>query len=148
MYKNQIILEGFLGNDPEPRTLPSGDEVVNLSLATKESWEGTGGQPMENTQWHRLVFYGQRAQRASSYQKGDNLHIEGKAITRQYTDAKEHAKSVHEVIVMRSHRIDRMQADEEMDESPPVVSSDSGDSARPVAPASPRGRKDAGMASF
>ena len=108
MYKNQVILEGFLGKSPEIRFMPSGDKVANVTLATKEVWKDRAGKPVSSTEWHALVFYAERADRAELYEKGDNIHIEGKIQTRKYTDNAGHPKTVREIIVMRSHRIDRM----------------------------------------
>ena len=108
MYKNQVILEGFLGKSPEIRFMPSGDKVANVTLATKEVWKDKAGKPVSSTEWHALVFYAERADRAELYEKGDNIHIEGKIQTRKYTDNAGHPKTVREIIVMRSHRIDRM----------------------------------------
>lgn len=108
MYKNQVILEGFLGKSPEIRFMPSGDKVANVTLATKEVWKDRAGKPVSSTEWHALVFYAERADRAELYEKGDNIHVEGKIQTRKYTDNAGHPKTVREIIVMRSHRIDRM----------------------------------------
>ena len=108
MYKNQVILEGFLGKSPEIRFMPSGDKVANVTLATKEVWKDKAGKPVSSTEWHALVFYAERADRAELYERGDNIHVEGKIQTRKYTDNAGHPKTVREIIVMRSHRIDRM----------------------------------------
>ena len=108
MYKNQVILEGFLGKSPEIRFMPSGDKVANVTLATKEVWKDKAGKPVSSTEWHALVFYAERADRAELYEKGDNIHVEGKIQTRKDTDNAGHPKTVREIIVMRSHRIDRM----------------------------------------
>ena len=108
MYKNQVIREGFLGMCPEIRFMPSGDKVANVTLATKEVWKDKAGKPVSSTEWHALVFYAERADRAELYEKGDNIHVEGKIQTRKYTDNAGHPKTVREIIVMRSHRIDRM----------------------------------------
>ncbi|OQW85735.1 MAG: hypothetical protein BWK72_20735, partial [Rhodoferax ferrireducens] len=102
------ILEGFLGKSPEIRFMPSGDKVANVTLATKEVWKDKAGKPVSSTEWHALVFYAERADRAELYEKGDNIHVEGKIQTRKYTDNAGHPKTVREIIVMRSHRIDRM----------------------------------------
>jgi single-strand DNA-binding protein len=132
MYKNQVILEGFLGKSPEIRFMPSGDKVANVTLATKEVWKDKAGKPVSSTEWHALVFYAERADRAELYEKGDNIHVEGKIQTRKYTDNAGHAKTVREIIVMRSHRIDRMhdeqddgdhQAPEQQDDAPASGSS-------------------------
>ena len=120
MYKNQVILEGFLGKSPEIRFMPSGDKVANVTLATKEVWKDKAGKPVSATEWHALVFYAERADRAELYEKGDNIHVEGKIQTRKYTDNAGHSKTVREIIVLRSHRIDRMHDEQDHgDHQPP-----------------------------
>lgn len=137
MYKNQVILEGFLGKKPEIRFMPSGDKVANVTLATKEFWRDKQGKPVEATEWHSLVFYAERADRAELYEKGDNIHIEGKIQTRRYTNTEGQQKTVREIIVMRSHRIDRMHDEHEGGGEPPA-DADHADDAPPqgTAPAS------------
>ena len=61
MYRNQVILEGFLGKSPDIRFMPSGDKVANVTLATKEVWKDKAGRPVSSTEWHALVFYAERA---------------------------------------------------------------------------------------
>jgi single-strand DNA-binding protein len=125
MYKNQVILEGFLGKSPELRFMPSGDKVANGTLATKEVWKDKTGKPVSSTEWHALVFYAERADRAELYEKGDNIHVEGKIQTRKYTDNAGHQKTVREIIVMRSHRIDRMHEEQDHgDHTPPEQNED------------------------
>jgi single-strand DNA-binding protein len=125
MYKNQVILEGFLGKSPELRFMPSGDKVANGTLATKEVWKDKTGKPVSSTEWHALVFYAERADRAELYEKGDNIHVEGKIQTRKYTDNAGHQKTVREIIVMRSHRIDRMHDEQDHgDHKPPEQNED------------------------
>lgn len=120
MYKNQVILEGFLGKSPVIRFMPSGDKVANVTLATKEVWKDKAGKPVSSTEWHALVFYAELADRAELYEKGDNIHVEGKIQTRKYTDNAGHPKTVREIIVMRSHRIDRMHDEQDHgDQAPP-----------------------------
>ena len=125
MYKNQVILEGFLGKSPEIRFMPSGDKVANVTLATKEVWKDKAGKPVSATEWHALVFYAERADRAELYEKGDNIHVEGKIQTRKYTDNAGHSKTVREIIVLRSHRIDRMHDEQDHgDHQPPPEQQD------------------------
>ena len=55
---NKVILVGNLGRDPEVRRLTSGDPVVNLSIATSESWrDKASGERKEKTEWHRVVIF-------------------------------------------------------------------------------------------
>ena len=125
MYKNQVILEGFLGKAPEIRLMPSGDKIANVTLATKEVWKDKTGNVASSTEWHALVFYAERADRAELYDKGDNIHVEGKIQTRRYTNSEGQNKIVREIIVMRSHRIDRMHDEfERVEQSQPELQDD------------------------
>lgn len=108
MYKNRVVLEGFLGADSELRYLPSGDKVANASLATETFWTDAQDRQKQATEWHALVFYGARADPAERYRKGDNLHVEGQIQSRRYVNAQNQPKVVREIVVLSSHRIDRM----------------------------------------
>ncbi|MFT6904973.1 MAG: single-strand DNA-binding protein [Oleiphilaceae bacterium] len=85
---NKIILVGNLGDNPEVKALPSGGSVANMSIATSESWKDKQtGQPVEKTEWHRVVFFNRLAEIAGEYlQKGSQVYIEGKLQTRKWQD--------------------------------------------------------------
>lgn len=99
---NKVILIGNLGNEPEARMMQSGDEVVNLSLATSESWKDKNtGERRENTQWHRVVIFNQGLVKvAKSYlHKGSKVYIEGQLETRKWTDQNGNDKYTTEVVL-------------------------------------------------
>ena len=84
---NKVILIGNLGKDPEIRKLPSGDSVVNLRIATSESWrDKQSGERKEKTEWHSVaIFNEQIAKVAEQYlKKGSTVYIEGQLQTRKY----------------------------------------------------------------
>jgi single-strand DNA-binding protein len=84
---NKVILVGNLGKEPEIRTLPSGDRVANLSLATSETWrDRTTGERKERTEWHRVVIFNDNLVKvAENYlHKGSKVYIEGALQTRKY----------------------------------------------------------------
>jgi single-strand DNA-binding protein len=86
---NKVILVGNLGNDPEVRTLPSGGKVVNLSVATSESWRDKNtGERKEKTEWHRVVIFSEGLVRvAEQYlKKGSKVYLEGQLQTRKWQD--------------------------------------------------------------
>lgn len=85
---NKVIIVGFLGNDPEVRTMPAGDLVVNISVATSESWtDKNTGEKKEVTEWHRIVIYRKLAEIAAQYlRKGSQVYIEGRLKTRKWQD--------------------------------------------------------------
>ncbi|TIS37555.1 single-stranded DNA-binding protein [Mesorhizobium sp.] len=91
---NKVILVGNLGQDPEIRRLNSGDPVVNLSIATSESWrDKSTGDRKEKTEWHRIVIFNDSlAKVAEQYlKKGMKVYIEGQLQTRKWTkDGQDH----------------------------------------------------------
>jgi single-strand DNA-binding protein len=85
---NKVILVGNLGRDPEVRYMPSGDAIATLSIATTDNWmDKQTGQRQENTEWHRVVFFGKTAEVAAQYlKKGSQVYIEGMIRTRKWQD--------------------------------------------------------------
>jgi len=85
---NKVILVGNLGRDPETRSLPSGDQVTNIAIATTDKWKDkNSGEQMESTEWHRVSFFGRLAEIAGQYlRKGSQVYIEGKLQTRKWVD--------------------------------------------------------------
>ena len=87
---NKVLLLGHLGADPEIRYTTSGTPVVNVSLATNESYTNREGEKVEKTQWHRLVFWRQLAEIAGQYlHKGSPIYVEGTLRYRTWTDNQE-----------------------------------------------------------
>lgn len=90
--KNKVQLIGNLGGNPEIRTLDSGKKMARFSVATSETYRNTKGEKVTDTQWHSLVAWGKVAEIAEKYlSKGSEVAIEGKLVTRSWTD-KEGAK--------------------------------------------------------
>lgn len=85
---NKAMIIGHLGRDPEIRHLTNGDAVVNFPVATTEKWKDrTTGEQKEQTEWHRVSFFGRLAEVAGEYlKKGSLVYIEGKINSRKYTD--------------------------------------------------------------
>ncbi|QPB41953.1 single-stranded DNA-binding protein [Rodentibacter haemolyticus] len=85
---NKVIIVGHLGNDPEVRTMPNGDAVANISVATSESWNDRNtGERREITEWHRIVFYRRQAEICGEYlRKGSQVYVEGRLRTRKWQD--------------------------------------------------------------
>jgi single-strand DNA-binding protein len=84
---NKVILVGNLGADPETRRLNSGDPVVNLRIATSESWrDKNSGERREKTEWHQVVIFNENlAKVAEQYlKKGMKVYIEGALQTRKW----------------------------------------------------------------
>jgi single-strand DNA-binding protein len=84
---NKAILVGNLGRDPELRTTPNGQSVVNFTLATSETWTDKSGERVERTEWHRIVVWGKTAETCNQYlSKGRTVYIEGRIQTREWED--------------------------------------------------------------
>ena len=99
---NKVILVGNLGKDPEVRRMQSGDAVVNLSLATSESWrDKSSGERKEKTEWHRVVIFNKNlAEVAEKYlRKGSKVYVEGALQTRKWTDKDGQEKYSTEVVL-------------------------------------------------
>ncbi|MHB1353506.1 MAG: single-stranded DNA-binding protein [Thiobacillus sp.] len=101
---NKVILVGNLGRDPEMRYLPSGEAVANLAIATTDKYKDKSGQMVEQTEWHRVSFFGRTAEVCGQYlKKGSQVYVEGAIRTRKYTDKEGVEKYATEI------RGDRMQ---------------------------------------
>jgi single-strand DNA-binding protein len=86
---NKVTLIGNLGKDPETRNTQSGMKIVNLRIATSESWnDKASGERQERTEWHSVVIMNDRlADVAERYlRKGSKVYLEGKLQTRKWTD--------------------------------------------------------------
>ena len=85
---NKVILVGNLGADPETRYLPSGDAITNIRLATTDKWKDKqSGDMKEQTEWHRVAFFGRLAEIAGQYlKKGSQVYVEGRIRTRKWQD--------------------------------------------------------------
>jgi single-strand DNA-binding protein len=97
---NKVILIGNLGRDPEVRYAPSGSAIANITLATTRSWKDkNSGDKVDETEWHRVVFYDRLAEIAGEYlKKGKQVYIEGRLKTRKWTDKDGVEKYTTEVI--------------------------------------------------
>ena len=103
---NKVILIGNLGADPEVRRMPSGDAVVNLRLATTESWrDKQSGERKDKTEWHRVVIFNENlAKIAEQYlKKGSKVYVEGQLQTRKYQD-KDGVEKYNTEIVLQRYR--------------------------------------------
>ena len=101
---NKVILIGNLGRDPEVRRMPSGDAIVNLRLATTESWrDKASGERKEKTEWHSVVIFNENlAKVAEQYlKKGSKVYIEGQLQTRKYNDKDGVEKYSTEIVLQR-----------------------------------------------
>ena len=101
---NKVILVGNLGADPEVRRMNNGDPVVNLRIATSESWKDKqSGERREKTEWHRVVIFNEHlAKVAENYlKKGSKVYIEGQIATRKWQDRDGNDKYTTEIVLNR-----------------------------------------------
>lgn len=97
---NKVILIGNLGRDPEVRYTPSGAAICNITIATSRNWKDkTSGEKVEETEWHRVVFYDRLAEIAGEYlKKGRSVYVEGRLKTRKWQDKDGVEKYTTEII--------------------------------------------------
>jgi len=100
---NKVILVGNLGADPESRSLNNGGEVVNMRVATSESWKDRDGNRQERTEWHNVVIFNENLGRvAKNYlRKGSKVYLEGQLQTRKWQDQSGNDKYTTEVVLQR-----------------------------------------------
>ena len=85
---NKAMIIGTLGQDPDVKYTASGSPVVNVSVATNESWKDKQtGETQERTEWHRIVVFGKLAEICAQYlKKGSQVYFEGRIQTRKWQD--------------------------------------------------------------
>lgn len=100
---NKVQLIGRLGADPEARSLNNGGEVVNLRLATSETWKDRDGNKQERTEWHSVVIFNEGLGKvAKSYlRKGSQCFIEGQLQTRKWTDQSGNDRYSTEIVLQK-----------------------------------------------
>ncbi len=108
---NKVLLIGFLGQDPEKRVTSGGHSVVSVNLARTERFNDKEGNRQERTEWHRLVFWNQKADFIEQYcKKGTQLYVEGSLQTREWLDKDGNKRYSTEIVVRNSQLLDRMPA--------------------------------------
>ena len=99
---NKVIIVGNLGRDPEIRSMPNGDRIANLSIATSETWrDKSSGERKEKTEWRRVVIFNDNIVKVveNYVKKGSTVYIEGALQTRKWTDKDGVEKYSTEVVV-------------------------------------------------
>jgi single-strand DNA-binding protein len=101
---NKVTLIGNLGRDPEVRSTQDGMKIVNLSIATSESWKDrNSGERRERTEWHRVVIFNENLGRVAEQflRKGSKVYLEGALQTRKWTDQGGQEKYTTEIVLQR-----------------------------------------------
>lgn len=98
--KNKVQLIGNLGNTPEVINLESGKKLAKFSIATNENYKNAKGEQIKDTQWHNVVAWGKTADIIEKYlQKGNEVAVEGKLVTRSYDDKDGNKRYISEVVI-------------------------------------------------
>jgi single-strand DNA-binding protein len=101
---NKVILVGNLGRDPEVKSMQDGRSMVNMSIATSDTWrDRQSGERKERTEWHRVVIFNEKlAEVAQKFiKKGSKIYIEGQLSTRKWTDQSGQERYTTEVVIPR-----------------------------------------------
>ena len=133
---NKALLLGNLGRDPELRSTPKGNKVLNFPMATSRRWKDRETEEVHNeTDWHRIVVWGRQAEVLSEYlKKGSQVHVEGRIQTRAWSDNDGAKRYTTEIVASRIQMLGRPEdrrAPESVDEPE-----------TPEAPAEPNGDDD------
>ena len=84
---NKVIVLGNLGRDPETRYTADGAAITNITVATSRRYKNAAGEQQEETEWHRISFFGRLAEIAGEYlRKGRPVYVEGRLRTRKWQD--------------------------------------------------------------
>ena len=125
MSVNKVILLGRVGNDPEVKFMPSGNAVVNLSIATNRKFKNQdSGSYEDKTEWHRVVFFRRIAEVCGEYlKKGSSVYIEGSLRTRDWEDDQGNKRYTTEIIGREMQMLGGRRSEDNMDQSPQMNSS-------------------------
>ncbi|MFZ3484292.1 single-stranded DNA-binding protein [Sphingomonas sp. 3-13AW] len=99
---NKVILVGNLGRDPESRSFQNGGKVVNLRIATSESWKDRNtGEKKEKTEWHSVAIFNEGLANVAErfLRKGSKVYIEGQLQTRKWQDQNGQDKYSTEIVL-------------------------------------------------
>ncbi len=138
MSLNKAMIIGNLGRDPEMRYTPSGQAVTQFTVAVNRNYKGQNGEWQEETEWFRIVVWGQQAERAAEHlRKGNKVYIEGRLQTRQWEDQSGQKRYTTELVANQVTNLERRVRDESEEGSAP-----------PARPSRPAPAADAGGEKF
>ncbi len=108
MSLNKCMIIGNLGRDPEMRYTPGGQAVTQFSVATNRNFRDQQGEWQSETEWFRVVVWGDRGERAAEYlRKGHKVYVEGRIQTRQWEDQSGNKRYTTELIADRVNSLER-----------------------------------------
>jgi single-strand DNA-binding protein len=98
--RNKVQLIGNLGMNPEVKEIRNGRKMAKFSLATNETYKNSVGEKVTDTQWHNIVVWGRAASVAERFlQKGSEVAIQGKIVSRNYNDRNGNKRYITEIEV-------------------------------------------------
>jgi single-strand DNA-binding protein len=113
MSLNKAMIIGNLGRDPEMRYTPNGQAVTQFTVAVNRNYKNQTGEWQEETEWFRVVVWGQQAERAAEYlRKGNKVYIEGRLQTRQWEDQSGQKRYTTELVANQVTNLERRSRDE------------------------------------
>lgn len=106
---NKVMLMGRLGSDPEVRYTPSGEGITTIRLATSRRWKDRStGERKEETEWHRVVFFGNTAKLVGEYlKKGSLIYVEGRIRTQKWQDQNGSDRYTTEIVANEMHFLEK-----------------------------------------
>jgi single-strand DNA-binding protein len=113
MSLNKAMIIGNLGRDPEMRYTPNGQSVTQFTVAVNRNFRGSDGEWQEETEWFRVVAWGQTGERAAeNLRKGVKVYVEGRLQTRNWEDQSGNKRYTTELVADRVVSLERRQRDE------------------------------------
>ena len=96
---NKVELDGFIGVNPEVKTLKNGNTVANFTLSTEENYKNKEGEWVKNTTWHRISLWNDVAKQAAEIlKKGMRISLTGRIVNKQYTDKDGNKRTMSEIL--------------------------------------------------
>ena len=110
---NKVIILGRLGKDPDLKYTTGNNAICTCSVATSRRYKDANGQAKEDTEWHRIVFFGKQAELVNQYlRKGSNVYVEGRLHTRKWQGQDGRDNYTTEIIAEQMQFVDgKSQAD-------------------------------------
>lgn len=111
---NKAVIVGRLGADPEIRYASNGNAIVNLRVATSETWKHREtGEAQQRTEWHRIVIFGKLGEIASRYlKKGSQAYFEGRIQTSKWQDQQGNDRYSTEIVANEMQMLGRPPANQ------------------------------------
>jgi len=116
MSLNRCMIIGNLGRDPEMRYTPSGQAVTQFTVAVNRNYKDSQGERQEETEWFRVVAWGQQAEFAAEYlRKGAKVYVEGRIQTRQWEGQDGQKRYTTELVANTIQNLERRPRDDQGD---------------------------------